>query len=170
MIFLIIGGPGFGKSTVAKELERRSHTVFYDPCTPEFFKSCIGELGSRDTNNLELNKRILQKRVAQFESAPEELCFSDRGIPDCLAYMHNPPEEFLKIIKAHQYQKIAFVTPPWKEIHEQHFGRLESFDEACKVHARLVKVYEDLGYTLIELPKVSVQERADFILAKSKAF
>jgi predicted ATPase len=163
-IFLIIGGPGFGKTRLAEGLEEKGYYIAKDCCTPQFFRQCIASIKTRDTNSRELNLAVIKARVKQYHEAPEDrLCFFDRGIPDTLAYLEEFAEEFLDIAKSHPYENLVFVTPPWREIHETHFGRLESFSEACSVHERLVATYAGLGYNLVELPKASVQARVEFV-------
>jgi hypothetical protein len=40
----------------------------------------------------------------------------------------------------------------------------QSFAEAIETYDRVVRVYEELGYRVVELPLCTVEERADFIL------
>jgi predicted ATPase len=42
--------------------------------------------------------------------------------------------------------------------------RKHGFDAAVAEYDRLLQVYPDLGYEVTILPKVSVSERADFVL------
>ena len=42
--------------------------------------------------------------------------------------------------------------------------RIESHDVAKNIHCAIEATYNDLGYTLLEIPLLPVQERADFIL------
>jgi len=163
--WLIMGGPGFGKSSVVRELERRGYCCYYDPCTPEFFRGCMAELGTRDTHNYELNRRVLLKRIDHFLSSTG-MCFFDRGIPDSLAYMENAPEEFWELARKHRYMNRVFVAPPWERIHETNAGRHESFEEAVELHNTLLRVYTKLNYELVELPLSGVARRAEFILAR----
>jgi predicted ATPase len=63
-----------------------------------------------------------------------------------------------------RYNPIDFVAPPWKEIYCTDTERKQSFDEAIEVWRRVTLCYEKCGYLPIELPKVSPEERTDFIL------
>jgi len=56
------------------------------------------------------------------------------------------------------------VTPPWKEIFTNDPERPYSFDFAIEDYRSNVAAYRECGYELIELPKVPVSERVDFIL------
>jgi len=57
------------------------------------------------------------------------------------------------------------LVPPWPEIYvTDDPERRHDLDLAVSENERLLEVYPSLGYELTILPKVSVAERADFIL------
>lgn len=168
-VFVIIGGPGFGKTALVRALEKMGYYCQFDDISREL----IGKLSKRsagvDTSGYEFNMAILEKRVEQFEKAPENrVCFFDRGVPDSIAYMDSPPEEFIEMARKYRYQSLVFVTPPWKDIFKSKRadrGRAEgSFEEALRLHDLILKVYGNLGYKLVELPKADVKERVKFVI------
>jgi predicted ATPase len=55
------------------------------------------------------------------------------------------------------------VTPPWKEIFVNDLIRTESYEEAVKIHQHIIETYEDLNYTIIELPLLPTKTRVEFI-------
>jgi predicted ATPase len=59
----------------------------------------------------------------------------------------------------------VFLAPPWPEIYTLDQERRHDFAEAVAEYDRLIAVYPALGYDIHVLPKVSVSERADWILA-----
>jgi len=59
----------------------------------------------------------------------------------------------------------VFLAPPWPEIYVSDQGRRHGLAEAVVEYGRLVQVYPLLGYDIHILPKVSVAERANWILA-----
>ena len=65
---------------------------------------------------------------------------------------------------AHRYEKIVFIAPPWVEIYSADKERKETEDELESIHEHLFDTYENLGYQLVELPKVSVESRQQFII------
>ena len=120
-------------------------------------------------NRKEFSKIILEKRIKQYEDAPEgDVCFFDRGIPDLIGYLIKAglkvPDEYYKSAKSHPYQKIVFFTPPWQATFEKDPDRHETFGEAVIIHNAIKKVYQDLGYKVIDVPKTSVDKRIEFIL------
>ncbi len=96
--------------------------------------------------------------------------FFDRGIPDtlCYAQLIRLPvvlvSEMRRLCEVHRYNPRAFIAPPWPEIYEIDNERKQTWEEAVDVYFRLVAVYRDCGYELLELPKVNPKMRADFIL------
>jgi predicted ATPase len=61
--------------------------------------------------------------------------------------------------------KRSFLAPPWPEIYALDQERRHGLAEAVAEYDRLIGVYPSLGYDIHVLPKVSVAERADWILA-----
>jgi len=96
------------------------------------------------------------------------MAFSDRGIPDQIAYSWvkgKEPSPFIEEIACtNRYASFVFVTPPWKEIFIQDEIRKENFDEAVKIHWQIVKAYLKYNYKIIELPLVNPEMRVKFIL------
>ncbi|MBA3603521.1 MAG: AAA family ATPase [Parachlamydiaceae bacterium] len=66
------------------------------------------------------------------------------------------------------YNKKVFLAPPWKEIYCNDTEIKQSFEEALEVYDHLFKIYSDFGYEVIELPKTSVESRADFVISHMK--
>jgi predicted ATPase len=105
----------------------------------------------------------------QFEDAPmHQWVFFDRAIHDILAYMDRinlkVPNEFLSKLSECLYHSDVFIVPPWKEIFRNDDERQEDYETACEIHEHILNTYFKFGYNVIELPKVSVDERADFII------
>ncbi len=74
------------------------------------------------------------------------------------------PEHMLKATQAFRYNRRVFIAPPWQEIFSRDRERKQDFDEAVRTCDALVETYTELGYELVELPRVSVVERANFVL------
>jgi predicted ATPase len=66
--------------------------------------------------------------------------------------------------QAHRYHPRVFLTPPWSEIYVTDPERRHALDAATTEYQRLLGIYPSLGYEVTILPKVSVPERADFVL------
>jgi predicted ATPase len=96
--------------------------------------------------------------------------FSDRGIPDTLCYARLIGLGEIDAIESachrFRYASTVFLAPPWREIYETDRERKQDFAEAERTFTLMAEVYHELGYHLIELPKLSPSARAGFVLAQ----
>ena len=67
-------------------------------------------------------------------------------------------------MRSYPYNSKVFVAPPWPAIFAQDAERKQTPDEAEWTYRALVGTYADYGYELVELPRVSVAERVEFVL------
>ncbi len=168
---VITGGPGTGKSSIVRQLERKGYN-----CLHEISRQVTLEAQKQGIDQLFLDKpllfseRLLEGRIQQHREAAmikEDPIFIDRGIPDVIAYMEyfktDYPDLFSEACREFTYNKI-FILPPWEEIYQSDNERYESFAESRRISLFLEKTYKNYGYTPIEVPKAPVQERIDFIL------
>lgn len=63
-----------------------------------------------------------------------------------------------------RYNKSIFMLPPWQEIYETDNERKQDWKEAILTFEQMCKTYKSYGYDIVEIPKKSVCERADFVL------
>ena len=96
--------------------------------------------------------------------------FFDRAIPDALCMLNELG--LLSMTEAGQsvldfpYFRQVFVAPPWEEIYTTDNERDQRFAESVRVHRCARDWYGALGFELIELPPVSVEQRCDFVLQR----
>lgn len=165
---IFTGGPGFGKSSVLKALEGDGIT-----CIPEAPRQLLveqsqlanGILPQKDFKTFAM--LVLDRMVDQYKSSPPGLCIFDRGIPDIIAYLtyagFEIAEEIKNIVHEHPYNSTILFFPPWKEIYETDGVRYESYDQARQIGEHLKTTYSKLGYQIIEVPKMSVEQRVRFV-------
>jgi predicted ATPase len=162
---VLTGGPGFGKSSIIQELERRGHAVFH-----EVAREIIHEIQTRNGDfDLELfSAKVQLGRIRQFHQATENMHFYDRGIPDIAGFLLKDktpiPTELIDLCATLSYHKTVFITPPWEAIYHKDPERREDFREAVKVHKALEATYASLGYELVAIPMGSIVQRCDFVL------
>ncbi len=171
---VITGGPGTGKSTAIVELEKRKFACMHEisrEVTSMARKNGIEQLFLKDP--MLFSKMLLEGRVQQFKKASKldaDVVFFDRGIPDVFAYMNylgvSYPDVFVEKSKENKYYDTIFLMPPWKEIYITDNERYESFEQSLAIHNHLKIAYQNLGYTIIEVPFNTIDERVDFILDK----
>lgn len=171
-IYVITGGPGFGKTSVISELKKQGFNG-----SEELSRQFIQEQMQGDGKLLPwvdragYSREMLKRRIQQYKNTPvNELWFFDRGILDLIAYMVKDglqvPDVYYESAKEYRYNEMVFLTPPWEEIHKNDSERLEPFKEAVHIHKEIESVYNHLGYRCVGLPKVTVEERVAFILER----
>jgi len=168
--YVITGGPCSGKTTVAEILGKKGYKVIY-----EMARLYIDEeikkgktLGEIRKNEYEFQKKILELKIEVEKKLPKDkLTFIERGIPDSTAYYQQlcgvEKDDFLeKALKECKYKKVfLFEMLDYKK----DYARVESSDEALNLEKALEKSYQDLGIEVIRVPKMSIDERVNFILS-----
>jgi len=85
-----------------------------------------------------------------------------------IAYMDFWGEEYPlswgETVKKCRYSKNIFYTPNWKEIYKQTTQRPETYEEAKKIDLFLKKAFLRFNYNIIEIPKLAINARVEFIL------
>ncbi|MBA3816886.1 MAG: AAA family ATPase [Parachlamydiaceae bacterium] len=166
---IISGCSGGGKSTLLSELASRGYSFILEPG-----RQIVKEQTAIDGNALpwiNLEKFLdlaLSRYLFQFNSQKDQqqLVFFDRGIIDSVQLYASQPEYFRNAAKNFRYNRSVFLVPPWEEIFTCDTERKHSFESAKKEFDELLIKYKNFGYETILIPKVSVKERADFILEK----
>ena len=114
---------------------------------------------------------MLRRSIESFLSLEAALAptFCDRGIPDVLCYARiiqlAHKREIVSANEMFRYNQKVFIFPPWPEIYTTDGERKQTLAEAVETHHMMVRAYQDCGYEIVEVPRATVESRADFILA-----
>ena len=170
-LFIVTGGPGTGKTTTLQELAKRGYKY-----TPEVARQIIREqIGhggiALPWGDRELYTRMMMERsIKSFEEntpAPQAM-FADRGLPDTLCYArltkHPDEKNIRRACDQYRYASTVFFAPAWEEIYQTDAERKQDFAEAVRTSELMLKVYRECGYSVVELPKTTALERANFIV------
>lgn len=170
MVYIITGGPGFGKTTVINLLAELNFPVCQENAR-ELLASYQDRKGVVDRNKfpVDFEKNVAKERINFLLSiADNTIAFSDRGLPDQIAYSrckNKMPSNYITENTAkYKYAQIVFVAPPWEEIFVQDDIRNENFKEASAIHEQILNAYSEYNYKIINLPLVNPRERVRFIL------
>ncbi len=171
-LILLIGAPSTGKTSVLKHLS----DIGYD-CFEEISREIVQEARQNGISHLFqkepllFSDKLLEKRKEQFYSAKQidsKFVFIDRGLPDITAYLDmvktSYPSRFTEANRLYKYDKV-FWFPIWQDIYTSDSERYEDLRLATQIQHFLIETYSALGYDLIEVPKSSIKNRAEFMLS-----
>ena len=160
---LITGCSGGGKSTLLDELERRGHTVVREPGR-RLIGAGITPWGDL-RGFLDAAADMARADLGWHEDATRSV-FYDRGLIDALAGLERDggPTVGEALGADRPYAGEVFLAPPWPEIYAQDLTRRHDFDAAISEYEHLARLLPALGYEPVELPRISVAERAQFVL------
>lgn len=169
--YLFTGPPGAGKTTLLEALAQNNQAVM-----PEVARAIIRQQQATGGNATHTGDRLTYSHLMLMASITDYLncdvetqpVFFDRGIPDLYSYTKRfcggVTSEVLEAVQHYRYNTKAFLFPVWPEIYCHDTERKQSLEEAIETYHAVKEGYSACGYTLIEVPKMSVSERVDFIL------
>ena len=168
--FVLTGGPGVGKTTLVEHL--RAEGEF---CIDETARAVIREQVASGGDSLPWGdtqayfEAVARRDVAIFDRMADEArtVFFDRGVVDCACWAVDhqitSPSDLIAALKARRCSATVFVAPPWREIYATDAERKQDWAEAEATYHRIRRCLAQLDYQAVELPKVSVAERAAFV-------
>ena len=167
---IITGGPGCGKSSIIAELEKRGYHVAHEKAREVIQEQM--HLGSDKVpwaDILGFSSLVVDK-IASFPYT-ETLYFMDRSSLDVEGYLRNgeikyDKNDFVSVHKSMNYNNKVFFAPFWKEIYITDEERKETEAESIQISAFIKSVYIEYGFELIDIPKLTVEKRTDFILSE----
>ena len=163
------GGPGAGKTALLDELRLLGYATMRDSARSIIAERLRSNLSPRP-GPLEFAQQVLAQDAQSYlgYTQPTDLVFYDRGVVDALCMLDQVAplgeRELGTLLMKYAYHRQVFMFPPWQEIYRNDFERDQSFIEAERVHNRVTGWYVRCGYELIEVPKVSVQLRMEYVL------
>jgi predicted ATPase len=189
---VITGAPCAGKSSTISELKARGYSTI-DEYSREYYEDMRRVFEARELDisdlradiNIPINQeRIYEKRIEIAEKLdPAAAIFFDSAIPDSLLRLEMYRDQHLPIADdlirrakeeswRYKYKKIFHLEPvPF----EADGIRIEDPQSVLILHQLTCRVYEDLGYPVISVPRFSsdkhesIKRRVDFILSESSS-
>ncbi|WP_158750981.1 AAA family ATPase [Acidobacterium sp. S8] len=170
-LYVITGGPGTGKTKLLDELISRGSA-----CVPEAARDIIQQemRNGGDAvpwkNMQRYSELMLKKSIEDYlaYANAQQVTIFDRGILDTFAHYRlaqlTLPEDSYAHAQLLRYNRNVFLTPPWEEIYETDSERKQTYAESVAVYQTIKDVYVEYGYNLIEIPRTSISERADFVM------
>jgi predicted ATPase len=170
--FVLTGGPGSGKTTLNEALKARGFAT-----TEEAGRGVIRQemesggdglpwIDRERFAGLMFDWELRSYRDAERQDGP---VIFDRGLPDTIGYLRLEGLEVPAWMEEEawrlRYNARVFIAPPWKEIYGSDEERRQSWEVAVRTYEVMVETYTGLGYELTELPRATVEQRADFVAA-----
>lgn len=169
--YIITGGSGSGKSSIIYELQGRGYTCYQEISRIVIYEQQMKCGDMLPWMNMEaFAEECFRRMKEQLNKRHDQPSFFDRGIPDITAYLKSRklPMHFDLDTWASCYNSYVFVCPPWKDIFVNDPQRPESFSDSKHIYQLLRSIYRNLNFIVVEVPRLSVKERADYILATIK--
>jgi predicted ATPase/GNAT superfamily N-acetyltransferase len=91
----------------------------------------------------------------------------DRSIVDAVSSLPRlglpVPEPLRHALQHYRYADVVFMTPPWQELFAADRERRHAFADAVAEYEALLESYPANGYQVELIPKLGLEERADFL-------
>jgi predicted ATPase len=167
-LYIVTGAPGSGKTTIL------DHVGAGIRCVGEAAREILAEqrsvdgMGTPDADTSLFLDLLLQRSIDNRVAAErwEGSVVFDRGIPDCIAYaimLGVDPTPSLLASQRHRYNNQVVLLEPWEKIYVVDEERTMSFADTVAFHGALTDAYERAGYSLVRVPRDTVDNRAAFV-------
>lgn len=167
--FILTGAMGSGKSTLLKALAKQRLK-----CVDEPARKILAE--QRSINGDAIPERdpklfthlLLSRSIYLYErmSNHTDPVIFDRGIPDNVAYanfLRLKPRPFINAANRYHYNKHVFFLPAWQDIYKTDDERKMNYEQSQKFGEDIYRIYQGLGYEIIEVTPDTVENRAAFV-------
>ncbi|GLH96770.1 AAA family ATPase [Phytohabitans aurantiacus] len=173
-LIVIAGGPGAGKTTLIEALRAAGYAT-----APEAGRAIIQDQVAIGGPALPWKDPALfaelmlswDLRSYRWAARRDEPVFFDHALAGLAGYYRligrEVPEHVYAAVAAFRYSGRVFVAPPWPEIYRTDAERRQSWAEAVRTYEVVTGAYAEAGYELVELPRVPVGQRLEFILRES---
>lgn len=167
---IVTGGPGSGKSTLLGVLRQEGYTCVDEPARQIISEQrAINGTGVSDRDPALFIELMLSRAISRYQETQDTAgaVFFDRGVADNIAYAalyKLPFEHGWAAARQFRSNSKVFFAPHWREIYVTDEERTMSFEASAAMGDHLRKIYEQLGYEIVDLPLSGPAERAQFML------
>lgn len=172
-LVVISGCSGGGKSTLISELSKQGYSVI-----PEVGREIVKEqLAKKEPitpweNPQEFCELLMDRSIIAYNNAlrlletKNRIIFFDRSFIEGVSYFKKLNiNKYDHLVSELRFFEYIFMVAPWEEIFCQDDERKHSFHKAVNAYERELEFYEKSEYSIVQIPKMSVTERAKFIIS-----
>ena len=123
-------------------------------------------------DSVEFAKAVLDMDIRAYVSAQQHKgpVFFERGLLDPLYSLSQIGEVTMDQVERYKdqypYNSMVFFFKPWADIYVKDSERDHPYSHAVAVAEIVIAWYQQLGFTMVEVPTVSPEDRATFVLDK----
>lgn len=175
-LIVISGCSGGGKSSLLSALDDYGYSTISE-VGRQIVKEQLENKGNTTPwdNPIGFCELLIKRSVAAYHETKtitypkESLIFFDRSFLEGVSYYQTlkipDSQKYDHFIAELRYYPTVFMTPPWPEIFCNDDERKHTFEDAVLEYKRLLEFYAYCGYKIVEIPKISIQERLRFVLS-----
>jgi predicted ATPase len=166
---IVTGGPGVGKTTMLQQLAELGYAVVEESAR-EIIRERRANGQSPRPEPKEFAAELLRRDRTKFEhsASAESPVFFDRCLVESIAMARAAAllseSEVAELLGTVTFYRQVFILPPWQEIYVNDAERDHTFEHCQRVHQGLTRWYVACGYQVHEVPYVSPQQRAEYVL------
>jgi len=167
-LHVVTGAPGSGKTAILSGVRGDVRCVGEPAREVLAEQRSIDGDGTPERNPSLFVDLLLQRSIDKHEEAQRwgGAVLFDRGVPDCVGYaklLGTDPQPSVRATAAYRYNREVLVTRPWAEIYTTDDERKMTFGAIVEFQRLVESSYAQAGYTLIEVPRGSVEDRVAFV-------
>jgi len=163
--YVLTGGPSCGKTTIINELKNLGYSVL-EEVAREVHSEKKWQLGK------ELELEILSRQLKKERNLDplNQNYFLDRGVYDIHAYCQHLLRHIPKEVSSSNSQYSLIFLLDLLPFENDGLRIEKDIEEAKQVQTLIKQIYENQGYTLIQVPVLPVKERTNFILNHIRSY
>ncbi len=168
---MLTGCSGGGKSTLLDALSNRGFATVSEPGRRIVEYEIVGDGKALPWRNMKaFAMRAVEIARSDLESAQVHRgpVFFDRGLIDAAVALEYScgPSLGETLGNARVYSEPVFLFPPWKKLFASDAARSHDFQAAVEEYHRIESGLNEFGYEVLVIPRLSVNERVEFVLDK----
>jgi predicted ATPase len=170
---ILTGAPGSGKSTLLRLLREKGCICVDEPARQIISEQrAICGSGVSDKDPALFIELMLSRAISRYQDIQDMsvAVVFDRGIADNIAYAilyELPFEHGWTAAERYRSNSKVFFAPNWRNIYTTDVERTMTFEASSAMGDSLRRIYQKLGYEIVDLPLFSPEDRVKFLMDNS---